>query len=301
MANVFESLAQAHAAVAGSHPSCADILGFLRFVRVNRVRCPEKVVVLGSVALRKHERSLGDEKWTIYEQVFVAALDTGDDELANECLGELTIQFKDSARVKRLVGMSCEAQRQFRAARDVYDGLLATNAANALAAKRKVSILKAQGKIKEAIAELNEYTERTQTDVTAWQELSDLYLSISKIDSAAFCLEELILHDPLNHVAHCRLGEVYYTLGSQEIARKYFSQSLEIKKKGNARALFGLASCCQNMVAYAAMGTAATGRLDVTCALHDLARTELTALYRDSAMATIVDTTLRAQSDAIRR
>ena len=57
--------------------------------------------------------------------------------------------------MKRLVGMQNEARRQYKAAGEVYDELLETNPANALALKRKVSLLKGQGKTKEASKELN--------------------------------------------------------------------------------------------------------------------------------------------------
>jgi hypothetical protein len=54
------------------------------------------------------------------------------------------------------------------------------------------------------------------------------YLSMSKYDAAAFCCEELILHDPMNHLLHCRLAEIYYTMGPSHIAtaRKYESNKL---------------------------------------------------------------------------
>lgn len=33
------------------------------------------------------------------------------------------------------------------------------------------------------------------------------------LQAAAFCYEELVLVTPSDHVVHCRLGEVYYTMG----------------------------------------------------------------------------------------
>jgi predicted Zn-dependent protease len=106
--------------------------------------------------------------------VFVAALDTGNDELATDCLARLTLQFKESSRVKRLVGMQFEAKRGFAAATETYNELLAANPANALAMKRRVAVLKGQGKIKEAVRELNEFLDQYQADSSAWQELADL-------------------------------------------------------------------------------------------------------------------------------
>mmetsp|Transcript_5027 Transcript_5027/g.12061 ORF Transcript_5027/g.12061 Transcript_5027/m.12061 type:complete len:135 (+) Transcript_5027:520-924(+) len=81
------------------------------------------------------------------------------------------------------------------------------------------------------------------TDVEAWQELADLYLSEMQLEHAKFCYEELILHAPQNYIYHLKYAEILYTLGDFVTARKYFAQSLELNKDGNLRALFGLNMC----------------------------------------------------------
>lgn len=48
-------------------------------------------------------------------------------------------------------------------------------------------------------------------DQEAWQELCDLYLIEQEYAKAAFCLEELILHNPHSHLLHQRLAEIKYT------------------------------------------------------------------------------------------
>lgn len=48
-------------------------------------------------------------------------------------------------------------------------------------------------------------------DQEAWQELCDLYLGEQEYAKAAFCMEELILHNPHNHLFHQRLAEIKYT------------------------------------------------------------------------------------------
>jgi predicted Zn-dependent protease len=259
--------------------SAAAIMELLKCMRVHRIRDSRLVVRFGGAAVRKMLGQLGDDKWAIYEQVFIAALDTGDDELANDCLAALMVQFKDSSRVKRLVGLQSEAKREFKAASETYDELLEANPCNALALKRRVALLLGQGKAKEAVRELNDLLEQYHGDATAWQCLADLYLGMSKYDAAAFCFEELLLHDPMNHMLHCRLGEVYFTLGRPEDlanARKYFAQSLEVKTRGNVRALHGLAACC----AAVAEDPKRSGRAEVNRALHEHASSELRALYR---------------------
>lgn len=67
------------------------------------MRRPDLVVSCGCRLLETH--SLGDDKWSLLEQVLVAALDTGDMWLADTCLGNLLARFPDSNRVRRLHGM----------------------------------------------------------------------------------------------------------------------------------------------------------------------------------------------------
>jgi ER membrane protein complex subunit 2 len=48
-------------------------------------------------------------------------------------------------------------------------------------------------------------------DQEAWLELADLYISQQDWNKAAFCLEELILHNPNNHLYLQRYAEIKYT------------------------------------------------------------------------------------------
>ncbi len=76
--------------------------------------------------------------WAVYEQVFIAALDLRDREKAKVCLDALRQRFPGSARVRRLVGMSLEADGQYAAAGVEYDAVLQELPANTLVQKRKV-------------------------------------------------------------------------------------------------------------------------------------------------------------------
>ncbi|XP_041046407.1 ER membrane protein complex subunit 2 isoform X4 [Carcharodon carcharias] len=112
----------------------------------------------------------------------------------------------------------------------------------AAARKRKIAILKALGKTTEAIRELNEYLEQFVGDQEAWHELAELYINEHDYGKAAFCLEELMMTNPHNHLYCQHYAEVKYTQGgleSLEISRKYFSQALKLNNR-NMRALFGL-------------------------------------------------------------
>jgi len=46
------------------------------------------------------------------------------------------------------------------------------------------------------------------SDSEAWLELCDIYLQEHEYDKAAFCMEELLLCKPYNHLVHQKYAEV---------------------------------------------------------------------------------------------
>jgi tetratricopeptide (TPR) repeat protein len=76
--------------------------------------------------------------YALYEQICVAALETGDTTLANECIAILLKTFPDSARVGRLIGMQKEQSGKFEDALEIYSNLLKKNPANLMILKRRV-------------------------------------------------------------------------------------------------------------------------------------------------------------------
>ncbi|VDP60335.1 unnamed protein product, partial [Schistosoma mattheei] len=82
----------------------------LRAIRESGLRENEKVIDLWKLSLCDHIDKLGYEKYSILEQVFIAALDMGDDDLACECLDRLLAKFRNSCRVNRLFGMYLESK-----------------------------------------------------------------------------------------------------------------------------------------------------------------------------------------------
>ncbi len=74
--------------------------------------------------------------------------------------------------------------------------------------KRIITCLKSENKTKEYISELNEYLKTFQADHEAWLELCEAYLNEMEFAKAAFCLEELILMYPHNHVYHQKYADV---------------------------------------------------------------------------------------------
>lgn len=203
---------------------------------------PKEIVALGTAQLKS--TFLGTEQWSIKEQVFLAALDIHDVNTCEKMLNELKIQFPSSQRVDRLQGLLYECLGETKKANEVYDGLLEVNELNAIALKRKISLLISTGKLDLAIKDLVKYLEIYQADTEGWKELAKLYIEAGKIQYAIFCLEEVVLSNPHSYLGHLALAETLYTYGGKYEnilnARRYYAQSLVANSK-NSRSLWGMA------------------------------------------------------------
>merc|ERR1712018_837645 len=133
-------------------------------------------------------------------------------------------------------------QEEFEAAMDLLDAIIEEDDSYSAARKRKIAILKAQGKNGKAITELVKYLKDFMADGEAWMELCDLYILEQDYAKAAFCCEELILQHPHNHLYYQRYAEIRYTQGSVEhleMAKVYYSHAIKLNPE-NMRALYGL-------------------------------------------------------------
>lgn len=77
-----------------------------------------------------------------------------------------------------------------------------------MALKRKIAIKVAKGQNTEAIAALVKYLDNFAQDSEGWVELSNLYLKENQFQQAAYCMEEIVLLNPLNHIFHLKYAEV---------------------------------------------------------------------------------------------
>ncbi|KAK7475629.1 hypothetical protein BaRGS_00033122 [Batillaria attramentaria] len=231
------------------HMSWEEARGILRKLREEQVRDGDLVVNLWEDVLLEASHKLGNELWNVYEQVCVAALDCQRLDVADTCIEALNAKFPGSVRVRRLEGMLLEAEGRYEQAREVYKAILDKDDANMFARKRLVAILKAQRKIPEAIEKLNEYLKKFMTDYEGWNELCDMYLSMHDYTNACFCMEELIMSNPHNHLYHQKYADIKYTYGgtdSMEIARTYYAQAVKLCPN-NMRALYGLFLSATNL------------------------------------------------------
>lgn len=170
-------------------------------------------------------------------------MDLNDKQLIKECLNELQAKFSNSNRVARLRMMAnLELNERYSDAIEQYSSLIAKDESNSLLYKRKIAILVAARQTTEAIKVLCDYLQKFMNDHEAWIQLSSLYIQEQEYTKAAFCLEELILTSPQNHLYHEKYAEIQYTIGtpdSLELARAYFAQSVRLKPN-SVRGLYGL-------------------------------------------------------------
>uniref|UniRef100_A0A3B5MGA7 ER membrane protein complex subunit 2 n=1 Tax=Xiphophorus couchianus TaxID=32473 RepID=A0A3B5MGA7_9TELE len=178
----------------------------LRKWREDNCRNSEQIVDVGEELISEHNKCF--IKIPLPELVCFSFSSSLPPTSSQTCLQELRKQFPDSHRVKRLTGMRLEALERYDEANKHYDAILQEDPTNTAARKRKISILRAQGKSTEAIRELNEYLEQFVGDQEAWHELSELYINEHDYGKAAFCLEELMMTNPHNHLYCEQYAEV---------------------------------------------------------------------------------------------
>jgi len=246
---------------------CKAIVSGVREARANR---PDLVLNFGKYLLQHHASALSHEVWATYEQVYIALLqharcggvrrgsattdeaESDEMRLAQQYTATLAAQFPDSMRVKRLEGMLWEAKGDVALAQTEYDEIIAVDPQNFPAIKRQIAICRARGRLDLAVKKLNEYLSTFCSDTEAWCMLHELYLMAQHYKKAAFCIEELVLINPMNYIYHVRAGEIVYSQGISErggshdqllTARKYFAHALELKP-GCLRALYGILLVC---------------------------------------------------------
>lgn len=160
------------------------------------------------------------EKWQIYENLFLASLRTGADATAWQCLEALVARFgKTNDRVIALHGLYLEAtakdEHGLAAAMRLYEEVLIEDPTKFSIRKRRAALLRSAGKTADAAQALVNILDASPTDAEAWAELADLYLSQGAFDQAVFSLEEVLLVMPNAWNMHAKLGEVLYLQASR--------------------------------------------------------------------------------------
>ncbi|KAJ2003331.1 tetratricopeptide repeat domain-containing protein [Coemansia thaxteri] len=215
-------------------------LSLLAEIRQSSERRSFEVLKLAEPLLLNRSLSQASEDaWLVYEQIFLAAIDEGQMDLAKSVLFLLDKRFDGSQRVRRLHGLVNEACGQASEAEVIYTEMLSKDPTNVLASKRLIAQLKARGQLHLATQELVTYLDTHSNDFEAWLELSHLYLLQHLYQQAAFCLEEVILQQPANHYFHLLYAEIQYTMGHLDVALKELLRVVELSTD-NVRAFYGV-------------------------------------------------------------
>merc|ERR550539_1711260 len=215
----------------------------LRIWRVNLIRRSEDVVAIWEKVLSDAQEDLRDERWTIQEQVVMAAIDVHRPDIVTDVVDALSSNFgRNSLRLRRLEAMQAEMHEDWDLANELLDQILEKDDTNCHARKRIIAIHRARGENDRAKKALNEYLEDFMCDGEAWTELCEIYILEQEYTKAAFCCEELILQNPHNHLYYQKYADIKYTQGgfeNMELAKTYYCHTIKINPH-NIRALYGL-------------------------------------------------------------
>ncbi|KAI0914118.1 tetratricopeptide [Ustulina deusta] len=172
------------------------------------------------------------ELWTVYENLLLSCLRTGDDESAHECLGRLVNRFgNDNERIMALKGLLKEATATDNATLDLvlqeYEQILQENPTNLPIAKRRAALLQSMGRTSAAVNALNSLLDMSPTDAEAWAELADLYLAQGLYSQAIFAQEEVLVLQPNAWNIHAHLGEMLLMAAKTSDAPKRLTEAMK--------------------------------------------------------------------------
>ena len=274
-----------------------DSQSILRFIRTHKLREPEIVVKYG-VALLGQKSTWGlfgssmseTEYFAIIEQLLLAASDIQNVALAKQCIEILKKKFtEDSTRLVRVLALCLESIGDYTQAMISYHQQISENISNTFAMKRTYCVLRSQvGKETQAHTHLSNYLMKFPGDASAWYEMYERCLEFGDFHSAAYCLEELVLSQPLDSKLHCKLGELYATLGgldNMKLARKHLAQALDLQPDSK-RAIYSLIAVSSEYIELAAKNNEKANTFEITIAkeLLKLCSEELIKSYKGNEL-----------------
>jgi ER membrane protein complex subunit 2 len=124
-------------------------------------------------------------------------------------LDALESKFPKSLKLKKLEALLFERLDNIEDTRVALNSIFDESPADEFVLKRKVAIYRSNGMVPQAIKALNQYLKVYITDMEAFQELLDIYLTQQEYQNAGFCAEELILIEPYNYLYHLQYAEVF--------------------------------------------------------------------------------------------
>ncbi|KAH9167049.1 TPR-like protein [Lactarius sanguifluus] len=192
--------------------------------RTSREIFESGVVVFRNDALHK----LGDDSWQFLESLALAAVDVGRVDVAEACLKHLSAKFPESPRVQCLEGILKEATEDPEVALAFYQKLLQADPSTLAVWKRQISVLRRLGRTETAVDELSKLVDTFYTDVEAWLELADLYISLYQYTSALQALSHVLLLAPQNPFYVLQAAETAYTAEDIPLAIRFFLMTIDM-------------------------------------------------------------------------
>lgn len=238
----------------------------LKVLRDSGVRQSREVVQLAEVVLGTPGRAnkLGDDLWTVYEQVAVAAVDLGNVQLAKSVIQRLESKFPESPRVAVLHGMLMEAQGDILGAKEFYEQELSkTFTSSKVAALGSVGELNMRVRkrlialhlhhsppvlglssassssssspdtfsVHTGIQLLTEHLDTVYSDPEGWLQLAEAYASLGLYEQSLSALEDLILLQPENTFHLLRYAETAYTSGEYDLSYNTYLRVIELSDR----------------------------------------------------------------------
>jgi len=224
---------------------------FIQYYKKNNIRIPEAILKAGVKLIQSFRGRLGDEYFLVLEDIFHAAIECQQFEIAKFALTKLKDKFDNAHKILKLNGTYQEAIGDKEEAEKIYDFILSENPLSIEVQKRKIALLRTDGEISQAIEELNKFLQANLCDREAWLELADMYLEKLNYQKALFCYEQICLITPKNMHYFVRCAELNYTIGgvqNLQLARNYYTYVLHFEED-NLTALWGLLRTCKALEA----------------------------------------------------
>ncbi|KZT63519.1 TPR-like protein [Daedalea quercina L-15889] len=170
----------------------------------------------------------GDEGWDNLEKLFLAALDQGDIEVADQCLQLILDKFPGSPRADVLQGLRMEATEPLDVALKFYSELLEADETNAAVWRRKAVVLRNMGKIDRAVEELSSMLDTFYADVGGWLELADIYSSCNQYTYALQSLSHALILAPQSPFYFLQFAEIAYLALDITLSLKMFLVAVDM-------------------------------------------------------------------------
>ncbi|KAK9172863.1 Tetratricopeptide repeat family protein [Cryptosporidium meleagridis] len=220
-----------------------------QFEKYKALNYVELVILLGTTLILDYNRKLGERKWDVMESIALATFHFGvkyeHDGHNNKiskwqkyCMDELNKKHASTFRYKKLVGMLLESRGEIEKALDVYKQLLKFDPEDLEIRRRVISVL-----FENNVSLIDEHLRECIMDINAWK-MKAYYLLTHTLEyeSALYCMEEILLHEPQNIDTINIIADLHLALGNYSKSRQYFCLTLNIQKS-NLRALWGILQC----------------------------------------------------------